>query len=342
MLRRRSLLALPFLLLSASAVFADERGDWSVVQPTEAVDDLLLLSRPGQAEVRQDGLTRTYRLAPDEQWMSIAGTADGWVAAGRKRHEDGTTQLVVVSSEGGQGFRRLPSAVSGAPRLQVRPQVFVSDGSFEGIAWLEGEGVRELAVRARPWSGGNWGAPVTVSRAGRGSQTGLSATQLSDGSTLLVWAAFDGTDDEIHYSTGRGSNWDQPRRLGPPNRVPDVMPSVISTRRGALAAWSRLVDGEYRLMVSRLKRGRWQSPEAIGTGLFPGFVRLDHRTHLLHRTAEPRGWQVVELKATGQTVRRAHFLATAPARPQLELRDASGIDLSWPSRRAARGYWDVP
>ncbi len=340
MLRRGSLLALTFLVSTLTVAVAEDRGEWTVVQPSEAPRSLLLWSRPGEARVEVEGKARSYDLADGELLTDIVKTRDGWVAAGRRRDEDGSSRLVVVTADN-LGFRRLDRPAS-EDRVQVRPQLLVRDGRFDGITWLAGGSTGELSVRSRAWTGADWGPLETVSGPGPGSQTGLSVATLKDGESLLVWSAFDGNDDEIRYSLSNGNGWDAPRRLGPGNRVPDVTPTVIATRGGALAAWSRFDGSGYELMIARFRRGRWQPPRSLGAGLFPSFHRMDGRLYLLHRTAEPRGWGVLEIDAGGDERRRSGFLATAPTRPSIALRDGSGIDLHWPERAAARGYWNVP
>ena len=100
-LRRSTLLALAFLVSTLTVAVAEDRGDWTVVQPSESRTDLLLWSRPGEARVEHEGRIKTFDLDADEQLTTIAALDGGWVAAGRSRDEDGSSRLVVITEDGG-------------------------------------------------------------------------------------------------------------------------------------------------------------------------------------------------------------------------------------------------
>jgi hypothetical protein len=340
-LRRGIALSLTCLLSTLTIAAAQTRGEWSVVQPPEARSELLLWSKPGQARVEIDGDVRSYSLATDEELFDIAETTDGWVAAGR-RSSAGRSELFLVE-DGGQGFRRLPLPAARGEAQQLRPALMVRDGRLDAIAWLEGATPAETSVRASVWSGADWVGTQTVSGPMPGSQAGLSSTVLRDGSGLLVWSAFDGIDDEVYFSRSRGDGWSPRKRLTKGNRVPDVAPAVIATRNGALAAWSRSNGTDYDLVIARYRRGGWTEPRVIARGgaLFPRFARRDGGLYLLFRSAQPRGWGVIELGPNGGKLRQAQFLETDSPRPSIEL-NRSGVNLRWPFRPAERGYWGIP
>ncbi len=312
-----------------------------MVQPVESRGDLLLWSRPGAFRVQLDGRVRSYGLDTSEELTAIVATAAGWAAAGQ-RWTGGERRLFVLTGDG-RGVSRLAAPSPEGAGLQLRPRLLVRDGRLAAVAWLEGDTPRELTVRAREWSGADWGPTVIVSRRGEGSQTGLSSTTLADGADLLVWSAFDGADDEILWSRSRGDGWTAPRRLAPANRVPDVAPAVAAVRGGAVAAWSRLDGDRYQLVVARYRRDAWQAPRVVADGgLFPRFIHLEGRLYLLYRSAQPRGWGVAEIGSNGAVRRTAGFLKTAPERPALELDGPLGVNLRWPDRSLDRGYWNLP
>ncbi len=342
MLSRRFLLSLTCLFFTLTSSAARSSVEWDLVQPAESRHGLILESRPGQARVELRGERRSYPLRPTERLTAIVELDDGWAAAG-KRTEGGQSRLIVFTDDS-QGFRRLEAPAADGAELQLAPQLLVRGGRLSGIAWLEGDSPRELTVRARDWSGVDWGPTAVVGPRQRGSQTGLAAATLASGEEILVWSAFDGNDDEILFSVNRGGSWSAPSRLAAGNRVPDVAPAIVAVRGGALAAWSRFDGLEYELVIARYRRGSWRKPRVVAGGgaLFAGFVRLDGKLHLVYRTAAPRGWGVVEIGINGIAQRRASFLETNPGRPAIELDGPMAIQLRLPDRSVDRGYWDLP
>ncbi len=341
---RRSGLPVAILAFLASALAGPEpataarRGRQAeLVQAPESSRGLLLAvsGRRVRAEWR-GGRARAPRLRRGERLASVADLGRGWVAAGVRAAGtgDGATELFLVESDS-RGRRRLPppAAVPGG-RLRLLPVPLTEDGRLSGLAWLEGDHPLRTAVRAADWTGAGWGPTRTVSPPGPGSQTGLAATVLEDGSTLLVWSAFDGEDDEILWSRRRGDGWGAPRRLHPGNSTPDVTPAVIATRRGALAFWGRLDGGAYRLFFSRFAGGGWSPPRpATTTGsLFPALHRAPQGLFLVYRSAAPQGWGVAELDAEGRILRRALVAAAPGPRPALAAADGDG-----PTLRVAQG-----
>lgn len=339
-MRKGVLLSLSCFYLSLTFAEAAPRAEWEIVQPTTGERELTLFSRPGRVKVRMGGETRTYSLPDDARLTHAIELRDGWAAAGSLTSESGR-RLVVVTSDGGR-LRRLEIPRAEDATLQLRPRLLSRDGELTGVAWVEGPTLVETEIRARDWQGIDWGEEVTISRKGRGSQAGLATATLANGAELLLWSAYDGNDDEIRYSVARAGSWSEPRGVGTANRVPDVAPAVTPLRRGALAAWSRQIDTGYEVVLARYRGGKWRELGSLGEGLFPRFVSLDERTFVLFRTAAPKGWRALELDPAGKVLRRAEVLASDSTRPELKLAPGTGVELHWPARESARGYWDRP
>jgi hypothetical protein len=281
----------------------------------------------GEMVLRRDGTAATLRLPdggevaltlpPRAEIAAIAGPAHGWLAVGTTPELDGASRLVVYTGDGARA-RRLPSVPVTAGRLQTQPVALASEQGPAAVAWLEGDDYQGLAVRAAVWEGNRWGAVTEVARGGRGSQLALAGAVLDDGSSVLVWAAFDGADDEILWSHGKDGEWSAPRRLAGDNAVPDITPAIVPVRGGALVAWSRY-DGEtYRVVTARLSAGRWSSPEVTGPAgsVYPSFAAAaGGGSYLLYRLAEPSGWEVVEVDPTGARGRHSAVPATGRERP---------------------------
>lgn len=264
---------------------------------------------------------------------AVAGAPHAWAAVGTTPERDGASRLLVLAGDADRA-RRLPGPAARA-KLQTQPTLFVGDQGLAGVAWLEGDERGALAVRAAAWDGRRWEAVREVAPRGPGSQLALAGALLADGSWLLVWAAYDGTDDEIVWSRrGADGLWSAPRRLAADNAVPDITPALLAVGGGAVAAWSRF-DGEtYRLVTARFDGGRWSAPEVAGPAgsLYPTFAATaGGGAFLVYRLALPRGWEVVELDAAGRAGRTAAVTVAGTERPVVRGAGGDGVSLSFPA-----------
>lgn len=278
---------------------------------------------------------------------NLAGSAEGWVAAGTIADAG----FAVFAGDLADA-RRLPAPPHGRAALRQEPLPLLDDaGGLAGLAWLEGETARSLAVRFAAWDGTGWQPPVTVSAPGPGTQIALAAAALADGTLLLAWSAFDGSDDEVMWSAWDGRAWSRPARLAADNAVPDITPALAAADGGALAAWSRFDGTTYRVVAARFAEGRWSAPRTVAPGgsLYPGFEpapagQAAAAPRLLVRTAAPRGWMVVELDREGSAQRAAFVAAAEGERPVLLPSAAGGeVTLDWPGRDlpARSAAWEV-
>ncbi len=220
-----------------------------------------------------------------------------------------------------------------APMLRS-PRPLIRDGAVDGIAWLQGDGVRSLAVRFAPRfaAGGTWGEAETVASPGPGSQLALAAAHLGDGSTLLAWSRFDGRDDEIFWSLRRDGAWTEPRRITTDDATPDVTPVLLAVPGGALAAWAGYEGDGYRVFLARWDGEGWSEPTALpGPGTFPSFEAVAGEAAggapLLYRSGD--SWRVIEIDGAGHPVRQARLRAAGHARPRVTAVDGGGPTLRW-------------
>lgn len=241
------------------------------------------------------------------------------------------------------GSWRLPPLPTG--RLVAREPLPLATpgGDLVGAAWLEGSAERRLGVRFAAWDGAGWQPPEEVAPPGPGSQLALTGTVREDGTVLLAWSAFDGEDDEVVWSRRERTSWSPPRRLAADNSVPDITPDLHaasgagSAGDDVLAVWSRYQDGEYRVVLSRFDGRTWSEPRPLGPpgSVFPTFVAgLDagvksRGIRILFRTADPRGWQAVEVDAEGRPRRSARVSAETADRPRLA-GDGETLRFVWP------------
>ena len=272
----------------------------------------------------------------------IEAVRNGWLATGRYPAADGSELLLIAGDPGGSDLLPIPPRTAG--RYRGRAVLAIDRGELVGLIWLEGDGVRELAVRAADRTAGGWGESELVSPRGPGSQVAPQVTVLADGSWLLVWAAYDGFDDEIVWSRRESKRWSAAQRLYPDNDVPDITPKIVATAGGALAVWSRFDGNDYRLQLARFADAFWAPPTMMGgkgSG-DPLLVRYGAGALLLFQTVETRSWWVIELDAAGGFERLAEVAEDTYEKPVL-LTDDGRPRLVWPELESApRPRLEVP
>jgi len=267
--------------------------------------------------------------------VSAVITLDGgWLAAGTQNVASGTELLLVRGDGDTVTSLPVPSGRSGP--LRASPVPLIAGGELAALAWLEGSDLRSLAVRFARWDGERWTAPHTVAAPGPGSQVALTAAPLSDGSWLLAWSRYDGTDDEIVWTRSRGpeaDSWTPPRRIVADNRVPDITPALLATPDGALAAWARYDGENYRLVTAHFDGRTWSPPRTVGPAgsVDPTWEdTAGENSLLLARTAVPRGWLALETDTLGLPRRSAAVKAASAERPAVDL-SPDGATFRWPS-----------
>jgi hypothetical protein len=307
----------------------------SQTEPLQASRDgrsWVLTAAQGSARLETpDGRSLVIPLPKKAQVTSLAALDGGWAAAGSFEDGDGIRKIFVLRGSGTAS--RALSVPPGQEDGRYGPVLLAAEGRLAGLAWLEGDGPRSLAVRASAWSGARWEAPVAVSRPGPGSQLALTGAVLADGSWLLAWSAFDGQDDEIVWSRRAPDGaWSKAQRVAPGNEVPDIVPALTATGNGALLSWNRY-DGEgYRLLLARFSGGAWRDERTIAPAgsLYPSFVDEAGRPALVYLSVvQPRAWAVLEMDASGRVLGRA-AVPSSLDRPVVGF-EASEVRMRWPA-----------
>jgi hypothetical protein len=331
--RLRGLLCLLFFYGSLAAAVAQE-------DPVQAArEGLVLIPQGTSARLELPGGGRLSVSLPERaEVSSLAATDGGWVAAGSFPDAAGRQRLFLLTGDD-KSFRTLPEPL-GQTGIQRRgPVLLVDGGRLAGLAWLEGDGIRSLAVRAAAWNGRAWQASQWVSHPGPGSQLALTGAVLADGAWLLAWSAFDGTADEIVWSQRVGSSWLPVRRLSAPNAVPDITPALTATAGGgALIAWSRFDGHGYQMRMARFERGEWAGEHAAGPSgsLYPAFLGTSDRPRLLYLEAAARSWSVLDMDAAGKVLAKASLSSPSRSlsRPVVDSPGGSGsVRLRWPAEK---------
>ncbi|HSS47824.1 MAG TPA: hypothetical protein VLX28_02650, partial [Thermoanaerobaculia bacterium] len=327
----RGVLCLLFFYGSLAAAVAQE-------DPVQAArEGLALIPQGNSARLELPGGQALSLILPERaEVSSLAATDGGWVAAGSFPDAAGRQRLFLRTGDD-KNFRELPEPPGQAFSQRRGPVLLVDGGRLAGLAWLEGDGLRSLAVRAAAWNGRKWQAPQIVSHPGPGSQLALTGAVLADGAWLLAWSAFDGTADEIVWSERVGSAWLPVSRLSTPNQVPDITPALTSTAGGgALIAWSRFDGHGYQMRMARFERGAWVDEHAAGPSgsLYPAFLGASDRPRLLYLEAAARSWSVLDLDAAGKVLAKASLSSPSRSlsRPVVDS-VAGSVRLRWPAEK---------
>lgn len=273
------------------------------------------------------------------QVTSLRETAAGWIAAGSRAVD----RELFLFRNAGNGLEVI-APPSGGTTPRGRPALIADETRLQGLVWLEGVSQDVLEVRAAEWLGASWSEVATVSPAGPGSQVAPAVTVLDDGSWLLVWTAFDGEDDETVWSLYDHGRWSAPGLLNEDNTTPDIVPAVLSTKRGAIAAWSWLDGRDYRLRTAFFNGTSWRlDPPFAGRGALGVRLADVFGTILLSfETVVPEQWVIIELDATGRALRRASLAHPGGERP-LVASEGSEAVFSWldgESTREVAVVWD--
>jgi hypothetical protein len=278
-----------------------------------------------------EGEEMQVNLPPGAVLHDLEPTRTGWLAAGRLPTTRGSELLIIESRDDITDLMAVPARSEG--QFQGQPVLLIERDRLVGLVWAEGDAHDQLAIRAAPWTANAWGTPELISPTGPGSQLAPVGTVLDDGSWLVVWPAFDGTDDEIRWSRRIEGEWTSPERIHPDNDVPDILPDVIAIDGGALAAWSWFDGNDYRLRISRLTDGVWSDVETLGArgSVEAGLVQAEDGVRLLYKTVMPASWTVLDLDRDGFVRRQAVLRADTPDRPLVLSARDGGVRLHWPA-----------
>ncbi len=233
-------------------------------QAAQSKTPLTMLAVDHGVEIQNDSQTLRIPLS-SSTWMqaierlgSTASSAQddsGWIATGTTEYARGR-RITLKASTGG-GTQTLPSPPSVNGSIAWWPLPIVHHAQLVGLAWLEGDRLDRLAVVAASWNQGQWSQPVVVSPTGIGSQAGLAATVLDNGTWILAWTRFDGQDDEVVWASGDGFKFRRPTPLHRGNGVADILPSLAANGNQATAAWSREDGDRYILEMTHFDGQRW-------------------------------------------------------------------------------------
>lgn len=256
----RSGLAAPWtaaILYALSATTALAAPEVGFRQAAESETPLTMLARGAGLTIQDGNSRRNLRLA-DGAWMQAIERLGerGWIATGTSDRLTGRSLLLKIKN--GSRVRTLTAPGQDRGSIAWWPLPMVHRSELVGLVWFEGDRMDRLAVVASRWLGDGWAQPAVISPPGVGSQAGLTATVLADGSWMLAWTRWDGEDDEVVWSLGDGKRFSRPLPVHPGNAVADILPSVLADGRGAIIAWSQERSNRYVLQMARFDGRGWR------------------------------------------------------------------------------------
>lgn len=321
------------ITLLGVAVLAASASPAGVLQATRGGGELYAVQGVDSLRIgRLGGPEEAIAVPEGTSLHDLVPTPSGWMAAGHKATENGTELLLLEEVEG--TINLLPSPDVAGARLSGQPILLIQDDALTGLVWAAGNELRGLEIWAADWLHGKWGEPELIASKGPGSQVAPRALVLEDGTWLVVWAAYDGEDDEIVWSRRIQGAWSKPARVAADNAVPDITPRLLAVDGGALLAWSWYDGNDYRMKTSRFTGGEWSKPEIFGEkgSLYPSVIQTENGGLLLYKTVEPATWTVLAFDRQGVATRRAVVSDDAEDRPLLAIDKGHGALLRWQSR----------
>jgi len=322
--RTKIITLLGVVALTASASAA------GVLQATRGGGELYAVQQRETLRIgRLEGSQDLIPIARGVSIHEIEPLGSDWLATGHHPSGDGTELLLLVGRD--SSVERLPAPQVEGAKLSNQPIAMIQDGVLVGLVWAAGADMRSLAIWAAEWLHGKWGEPELVSPQGPGSQVAPRAVVLDDSSWLVVWAAFDGEDDEIVWSRRETGEWTKPSRVAEDNAVPDITPRLLSIDGGAILFWSWYDGNDYRMRSSRFLGGKWTAPKSFGEkgSLYPSVIQTADGGMLLYKTVEPASWTVLAFDSQGAPSRQAVVDSDTEDRPMVVVDAARGALLRW-------------
>ena len=309
--------------------------------PRSVRTDLHGLQESGVIGVAQDESVRTIAVGPEVRAERLVATRGGWLLTATRDTRETPAALVLWTEDSSGNLRELPTPATAGRELRDPIPLLDRAGSLDGLVWLEGADPESLAIHHAAWTGAAWQEPVQLVGPGPGSQLALDGITLGDGSHLLVWARYDGDDDEIVWSRLDHEGFTEPRRVQPDNAVPDITPALVETDRGVLLAWSQYDGNDYRLRLARLVDGEWRLESTLPArgGVFPSWQRTPAGDlHLVYRNGAESAWNVARVDGLGRLLGFTTIAGSSDDLPRIEVRDGETTAV-FPSGRAVELDW---
>lgn len=195
----------------------------------------------------------------------VAASAGRGLAACWVEGDGGATRIMLVTGQDGRFSE--PKAISPAATRHSRfPSLAMGAEGDLWIAYVEGVAASDdvVAIHVR---GGEASAPLRVSVRDDSEDLVPQIAVDADGSAVVVWAGFDGHDDEILWSRLEGEAFSKEERVAANNPFPDVTPSMARGGDGRLhAAWSGFDGNAYQISWSAWDGKAWTPAVRVSSG----------------------------------------------------------------------------
>ena len=128
-------------------------------------------------------------------------------------------------------------------------------------------GERVISLHYRVYFKGTW-SEVKQLDTGMESNTAVTVLVGSDNKPWLVWAGFDGKDDDIFWSRWNGLGWSGPERVNVDDEYPDILPAIMFGPDGLpVIQWQGFDGHNYKKFSSNWTGVAW-GPELEGQQTF--------------------------------------------------------------------------
>lgn len=242
----------------------------------DASEQLVAAAADGTVATVTGGTHLAIEVAGKEIFVQEArpGSSIGWPAASSSGRDvaiawvdgNGETSRVMVAT-GRDGNLSAPRAVTPAATRHARfPSVAIGVDGETWIAYVDGvlAGDDVMAVRLGETA---TSTPLRVSDRDDSEDLVPQIAMDAAGSVVVVWAGYDGHDDEILWSRFQDGAFTPEARVHANNPFPDLTPSMTRGGDARLhAAWSGFDGSSYQVFTSAWDGKAWTPAVLVSSG----------------------------------------------------------------------------
>lgn len=152
--------------------------------------------------------------------------------------------------------------ISDGNENNVKPAIITDKNGTTWIVWTSIDSREQTSqLMFSRLDDETWSVPETI-ETGLSTNTAASLASDQDDVVWLVWAGYDGQDDDIYFSRWRENQWDAPEIVNEDNANPDLLPVVGVEKGGNIwVIWTGFDGESYRSYKSRWNGDVWDAPE---------------------------------------------------------------------------------
>jgi len=194
---------------------------------------------------------------------------------------DGADWIIQAASKAAGGAWSAPVNLTAAGLSAASPQVAIDASGTALALWERSDGVGYVTQAASKPAGGTWGAPKSISAAGKVA-SGARLALDPGGNATAVWESYDGGTSTIQAaSKPAGGNWGAPVNLSEAGKNALNPRVAVDASGNAVTIWVGLNNSVYSIQTaSKPAGGAWgqpanlsapgQTPPALQLAVAPG------------------------------------------------------------------------